>query len=85
MLRKRKMQKKLYLIALISSVALTACAGQERLKTVSDGCLLFKPLSYAELPPGQVDDPGNKADTPETVKQIDEHDAVYEAVCKKPK
>lgn len=60
---------------------LTACGGQERLRTVSNGCLVFKPLSYANGPAGQADDPGNKYDTPETIAQIDEHDAVYERVC----
>lgn len=62
---------------------LTACGDQEPLRTVSDGCLLFKPLSYANAKPGQerADDPGNKVDTPETVAAIDEHDAVFERVC----
>jgi hypothetical protein len=60
---------------------LTACGEAEPLRTVSNGCLVFKPLSYANAPAGQVDDPGNRYDTAETIALIDEHDAVYERLC----
>jgi hypothetical protein len=60
---------------------LTACGDQEPLRTVSNGCLVFKPLSYANAPLGQTDDPGNRYDTPATIAEIDEHDAVYERLC----
>lgn len=62
---------------------LTACGGQEPPRTVSDGCLVFKPLTYANAKAGQetADDPGNRYDTPDTIAQIDEHDAVYERIC----
>ncbi len=70
-------------IALTISAMLTACGGQERPRTVSDACLAFKPLSYANAPQGQerADDAGNRFDTPETIAEIDEHDAVYERLC----
>ena len=64
-------------------VALGACATHERPKTVSEYCLNARPISYAELPAGQVDDPGNNADTLETVKQIEPHNARYDALCAK--
>lgn len=38
-------------------------------------------LTYANAPAGQVNDPGNRYDTTETIKQIDDHDAVYEKLC----
>lgn len=67
------------------SAALTACAGQERPKTVNAPCLVFKPLTYANAPRGQerADDPGNRYDTPETIAEIDEHMAVWDALCGK--
>ena len=61
---------------------LTACGAPEPLRTVDTGCLAFKPISYANAPAGQVDDPGNRYDTPATIAEIDEHDAVYERLCK---
>ncbi len=35
----------------------------------------------AELPAGVTDDPGNKADSPETVREIEAHNAKYDALC----
>lgn len=60
---------------------LTACGEAEPLRTVDTGCLVFKPISYANAPAGQADDPGNRFDTPATIAEIDEHDAVYERLC----
>jgi hypothetical protein len=33
------------------------------------------------LPAGVTDDPGNKADSPETVREIEAHNAKYDALC----
>jgi hypothetical protein len=71
------------LTALTISALLTACAGAAPPKIVSSGCLIFKPITYANAPRGQerADDPGNRFDTPETIAEIDEHMAVWERVC----
>jgi len=37
------------------------------------------------LPAGVSDDPGNKADTPETVREIEGHNARFDALCASPK
>lgn len=42
---------------------------------------MFSPISYAQLPKGQADDIGNKADSDETVREIDSHNAKWDAVC----
>jgi len=34
-----------------------------------------------KLPKGVTDDPGNKADSPETVREIEAHNAKYDALC----
>ncbi len=60
---------------------LSACATAAPPKTVSDGCLIFSTISYAQLPAGKLDDPGNKADTPETVLQISQHNIKHDAIC----
>ena len=58
-----------------------ACATVEPPRTVDTSCLSFRAISYAELPAGVTDDPGNKADTPETVGEIDTHNAKFDALC----
>lgn len=60
---------------------LAACGTHERLRTVDTSCLSFKTISYAQLPKGAVDDPGNKADSGQTVTEIEAHNARYEALC----
>jgi len=44
-------------------------------------CTAFRAISYAELARGLVDDAGNKADTPETVTEIQSHNARFDALC----
>lgn len=62
--------------------SLAACGTAERPQTVSDvSCAAYLPISYAQLPAGQVDDPGNVADSDATVKEIDAHNARYDAIC----
>jgi hypothetical protein len=78
------MRARTIVTVMLSSAILTACAGRETLRTVDSGCLAFKALSYANAPLGQerADDPGNRYDTPETQAAIDEHDAVFERLCR---
>lgn len=59
----------------------TACATHELPKTVDTACLNFRAISYAQLPPGQTSDPANVADTPETVGEIEVHNAKYRSLC----
>jgi hypothetical protein len=58
-----------------------ACVTPEPPRTVDTSCLSFRAITYAELPAGVTDDPGNKADSPETVREIEAHNAKYDALC----
>ncbi len=64
--------------------ALGACATPGPQRTVDTACLSFRAISYAQLAPGQTDDPGNVADSPETVSEIERHNAKYDALCPLP-
>lgn len=61
-------------------LALTGCKTIET-RTVDTSCTSFRPISYAQLPPGQVDDPGNVADSDATVGELDSHNAKWDALC----
>lgn len=64
-------------------VGLAACATPAPLKIVTDtSCTSFAAISYAQLAKGQVDDPGNRADSDVTVAEIDQHNARWDALCK---
>lgn len=70
----------------ISSVILMlgvtgACATHEPPRTVDTSCLTFRAISYAELAAGEVDDPGNVADSKPTVDEIEAHNAKWDAIC----
>ncbi|WP_156419594.1 MULTISPECIES: hypothetical protein [unclassified Sphingopyxis] len=41
-------------------------------------------VSYAQMALGQADDIGNRADSDETVRQIDAHNAKHDTVCGNP-
>jgi hypothetical protein len=43
--------------------------------------LIAKGITYSEIKPGQTEDASNKYDTPETVKQVKDHDLAYTRVC----
>jgi len=45
-------------------------------------CTAFRAISYAELARDMVNDAGNKADTPETVTEIRNHNSRFDALCK---
>jgi hypothetical protein len=47
-------------------------------------CVAFKTISFAQMKAGQVDDPGNIADSAETVGEVLEHNARYLALCPRP-
>jgi len=77
------MPKKLSVTILLCAT-LPACATPAPQRIVTDtSCTAFKAISYAQLPKGQADDPGNKADSDETVKEIDAHNAKWDALCAK--
>lgn len=65
--------------------ALGACATAEPPKTASDvSCSLFTTISYAQLAAGVTFDAANTADSDETVRQIEAHNAKYDTVCGTP-
>jgi hypothetical protein len=53
----------------------------ETVRTVSNYCLIAKGISYSEIKPTQQEGAANLYDTPETVKQVKEHDLTYERLC----
>ena len=61
--------------------ALGACGTPVPPKTVDTSCLSFRAISYAQLAAGVTDDPGNVADSSLTVKEIEGHNARYDALC----
>jgi len=70
------------LIAMPLLAMSSACVTREPLRIVTDtSCTAFNAISYAQLAKGQVDDPGNKADSDATVAEIDAHNARYDALC----
>ncbi len=66
-----------------------ACGTAEPPKTVSDvSCAAYSKISYAQLSPAQralpADqqiDAGNKADSDETVVEVQAHNARHDAIC----
>lgn len=67
-------------ILIAAALALAGCKTIEY-RTVDTSCTSFRPITFAQLPPGQVDDPGNAADSAGTVDQIIAHDAKWDALC----
>jgi hypothetical protein len=73
--------------AILTLLALSACATPATPPIADSACTAFKRISYA-VPPVQPDgtrnvpmDTGNRFDTPETVKEVSEHNARFEAAC----
>lgn len=69
-------------------LVVSACATPATPPIADSACLSFKRISYA-IPPMQADgtrdvakDDGNTLDTPETVAEISQHNARYDAVCR---
>ena len=65
---------------IIAALALTGCKTIEY-RTVDTSCTSFRLVTFAALPVGQVDDPGNAYDTGETVKQLREHNVKWTVLC----
>lgn len=61
-----------------------ACATPAPPRIADSSCTAFRVISYAQLPAGVVDDAGNKADSDDTVKEIEAHNARWDALCTKP-
>jgi len=64
--------------------AISACATAGRQPIADTSCLAFKTISFAQLPPGQVLDSDNSADSDQTVAEIMGHNAAWERLCRKP-
>lgn len=74
--------KRLNVFALILPlIAASACGPLEPPKTAGSPCLVFKAISFAQLSPGETNDPDNKADSDPTVSEITDHNARYESLC----
>lgn len=63
--------------------AISACATAGRQPIADTSCPAFRTISFAQLPPGQTVDSDNSADSQQTVREIMEHNAVYERLCGK--
>jgi hypothetical protein len=78
------MLKKLVMLLTIP-LAMTSmsCAKSttETVRTVSNYCLIAKGITYSEIKPTQQEGAANLYDTPETVKQVKEHDLTFERLC----
>ena len=55
------------------------------MRTASETCLVVSGISYAAAPEGALDDASNRYDTPETVKQVEAHNLVFERLCPEPR
>lgn len=82
------MPKKLCAVILLCGM-LPACATPAPPRIVDTSCINFRAISYAQLPKRadgsrETNDPNNTADSDETVKEIDAHNAKYDALCAKP-
>lgn len=82
MLQKRKM---LFAIPLATTLIACVPSTTETVRTISNYCLIAKPITYSAIKPGQVETEENKYDTTETTVQIVEHDLVFERLCPKEK
>lgn len=61
----------------------SACATAGRQPIADTSCLAFKTIKFAQLPPGETDDKGNRADSDLTVADIIGHNAAWDALCRK--
>lgn len=65
-------------------IAASACGPAEPPRTAGSPCLMFKVISFAQLSPGETNDPNNRADSDPTVADIVSHNARYESLCSSP-
>ena len=73
--------------AILLLLAATACATPATRPIADSACTAFRTISYA-IPPLGTDgtravesDPGNALDTPETVAEVQSHNAAFRAIC----
>lgn len=67
--------------SILPLIAVSACGPVEPPRTAGSPCLVFKVISFAQLPPGEINDPENRADSDATVADIVGHNARYESLC----
>lgn len=63
--------------------ASSACATAGHRPIADTSCLAFKTISFAQLPPGETNDPGNQADSDETVREVMGHNAAWRELCER--
>lgn len=59
----------------------SACGQPERPRTVSDFCLIDRPITVEPAPVAGADDPANQWDSEETTAAALEHNAVHRRLC----
>lgn len=70
--------------AILPLAMLAACAGRETPKTVTDtSCTAFKALSFSYPGTTSVETAANTYDTPQTIGEIIDHNARWDALCAK--
>lgn len=67
--------------SILPLIAVSACALAEPPRTAGSPCLVFKVINFAQLLPGEINDPQNKADSDQTVADIMVHNARFESLC----
>lgn len=78
--------RKLRFVPTLTLAALAACATPAPLRIVDTACTSFRSISFAQ-PPKRPDgvretsDPTNSFDSDETVREVEGHNARYDALC----
>ena len=62
---------------------LPACATRETLRIVDSSCTAFKAISFATPSKTKPETEANSYDTPDTVTEVIEHNARWDALCAK--
>ena len=70
--------------AILLCGTLPACATRETLKIADTSCTAFKAISFATPSKTKPETEANIYDTPETVSEVIEHNARWDALCTKP-
>lgn len=82
-MREGPMQRLKLCAAILLPAMLAACAGRETPKTVTDtSCTAFKALSFS-VQGRATETADNLYDTPQTIGDIIEHNARWDALCAK--
>jgi hypothetical protein len=70
------------IILLTTTAATCVPSTTEIVRPIDNFCLVAKPITFSRIRPEQVETKENKYDTEETVDQVEEHDIVYERLCR---